>query len=175
MDTSNKKKTLRRRNVFFSLIGISVVALLVILYITAPFRISISDMETGEVLYSTRIDDGERFSVEYIHSVERSPVKEIFEVRGTDIYTMESHTESFGAGMPYEGEVMELEDGKFIISEINRPVHGGTLRIRPSSVFPHHIMIGDDDILISEPPFKGRNLEVNVTRTLFERGEINGR
>ena len=65
MDTSNKKKTLRRRNVFFSLIGISVVALLVILYITAPFRISISDMETGEVLYSTRIDDGERFSVEY--------------------------------------------------------------------------------------------------------------
>ncbi|GAA3729790.1 hypothetical protein GCM10022378_17870 [Salinicoccus jeotgali] len=175
MVSSNDKKTLRRRNVFFTLIVISTVALLVILYITTPFHISISDMETGEVLYSTRIDDGERFSVEYIHSVERSPVKEIFEVRGTDIYTMESHTESFGAGMPYEGDVMELKDGKFIISEINRPVHGGALRIRPSSVFPHHIMIGEDDILISEPPFKGRNLEVNVTRAFFKRGEIDGR
>lgn len=175
MESSNNKKTLRRRNVFFSLIVILMAVLFIVFYMTAPLHISVSDMGTDEILYSTGIEDGARFSVEYIHSVERSPVKEIFEVRGTDIYTMESHTESFGAGMPYEGDVMEIEDGKFIISEINRPVHGGTLRIRPSSVFPHHIIIGEDDLLISEPPFKGRNLEVNVTRAFFKRGEFNGR
>ncbi|WP_373446101.1 DUF1850 domain-containing protein [Salinicoccus bachuensis] len=149
--------------------GVSIVAAAILLYVTRPLYISISDMETDEELYGARIEDGERFSVTYIHSVERSPVKEVFEVRGTEIFTMESHTESFGAGMPYEGEVMELENGKFIISDINRPVHGGALRIRPSSVFPHHIMIGEDDVVISDPPYKGRNLEVEISRTFFKR------
>ena len=169
MEKSNSKKTLQTRNVFLSLMGVLIVAAAILLYATRPLYFSISDMETGEALYGDRVEDGERFSVTYIHSVERSPVKEVFEVRGTEIYTMESHTESFGAGMPYEGEVMELEDGKFVISDINRRVHGGTLRIRPSSVFPHHILIGDDDIVISDEPFKGRNLEVEVTRTFFKR------
>ncbi|MFC3419571.1 DUF1850 domain-containing protein [Salinicoccus hispanicus] len=126
-------------------------------------------METDAVLYSAAVEEGERFAVTYIHSVERSPVKEVFEVRGTDVYTMESHTESFGAGMPYEGDEVEMEDGKFIIRNINRRVHGGVLRIRPSSVFPHHIELGDDRITISEAPYKGRNLEIKVIRNYFGR------
>ncbi|WP_245608228.1 DUF1850 domain-containing protein [Salinicoccus luteus] len=126
-------------------------------------------METDEVLYSTAVEEGERFSVTYIHSVERSPVTEVFEVRDTAIYTMESHTESFGAGMPYEGEEVEMKDGKFVIKNINRRVHGGTLRVRPSAVFPHHIRIGEDDITISDAPYKGRNLEIEVIRTYFRR------
>ena len=83
---------------------------------------------------------------------------------------MESHTESFGAGMPYEGEETVLEDGKFIIKNINRKVHGGTLKIRPSSVFPHHILIGSHDLLISEPPYKGKNLEIKIIKSYF-RGD----
>ncbi|WP_411843355.1 DUF1850 domain-containing protein [Salinicoccus sp. HZC-1] len=164
------KKTLHRRNVFLSLTGIFIIIIIaVLLYICRPTQLIVMDMNTEEVLFSQKVEQGERFEVTYIHSVERSPVKEIFEVRGQDIYTMESHTESFGAGMPYTGEEIEMKNGKFIIKDINRKVHGGILRVRPSSVFPHHIKIGKEDLVISDPPYEGRNLEIKVGRTYFER------
>lgn len=171
MSRSNDKKALHIRNAFLYLICLFIlVALAILVLLNRPLKIVIEDMNTEEELFIQDVEDGERFEVNYIHSVERSPVIEIFEVRGRDIYTMESHTESFGAGMPYEGDDVELTDGKFIIKNINRKVHGGTLRIRPSSVFPHHIKIGNQDLIISEEPYKGRNLEVKVIKSYF-RGD----
>lgn len=167
---NTSKKTLHRRNVFLSLTGVFILIIIPILfYFCRPTQLIVTDMSTEETLFSKKVKQGERFEVAYIHSVERSPVKEIFEVRGADIYTMESHTESFGAGMPYTGEEMEMKDGKFIIKDINRKVHGGTLRVRPSSVFPHHIKVGEEDLVISDPPYEGRNLEIKVARTYFKR------
>lgn len=171
MSKDNYKKALHIRNAFLSLTCLFIfLEIVMIIQLNKPLNIIIEDMNTGEELFSQRIEERERFEVSYIHSVERSPVNEIFEVRGDEIYTMESHTESFGAGMPYEGEDVELADGKFIIRNINRKVHGGTLRIRPSSVFPHHIKIGDKDLIISDPPYKGRNLEVKLIKSYF-RGD----
>lgn len=170
MVSNISKKTLHRRNVFLPLTGVFIIIIIGILfYIYRPTQLIVADMNTEEVLFSKKVEQGERFEITYIHSVERSPVKEIFEVRGQDIYTMESHTESFGAGMPYTGEKIEMKDGKFVIKDINRKVHGGTLRVRPSSVFPHHIKIGEEDLVISDPPYEGRNLEIKVVRTYFER------
>ena len=166
---SNAEKTLHKRNVFLSLIGAFIIIISVLLlYIFRPSYLTIEDMASGEALFTQRVSQGERFAVTYIHSVERSPVKEIFEIRQSDIYTMESHTESFGAGMPYDGEEIEMKDGKFIIRNINRKVHGGALRVRPSSVFPHHVEIGKNRIIISETPYEGRNLEIKVVRTYFK-------
>jgi len=165
------KKALRISNAFLSLAGVFLIAeLAIVFYINQPLKIAVVDMATEETIFSEEVEYGERFKVNYIHSVERSPVSEIFEVRKDGIYTMESHTESFGAGMPYEGEETVLEDGKFIIKNINRKVHGGTLKIRPSSVFPHHILIGSHDLLISEPPYKGKNLEIKIIKSYF-RGD----
>ncbi|AKG73068.1 DUF1850 domain-containing protein [Salinicoccus halodurans] len=166
---SSNKKTLCFRNVFLSLIGVVLISCLVILlYVYRPSYLVVAEYETGETLYETRVDQGERFAITYIHSVERSPVKEVFEVRNEEIYTMESHTESFGAGMPYNGEDVEMKNGKFIIRNIDRKVHGGSLKVRPSSVFPHHIEIGGSTITISEAPYSGKNLEIKVVRTYFK-------
>ncbi|HBV24245.1 MAG TPA: DUF1850 domain-containing protein [Jeotgalicoccus sp.] len=171
MIKDNDKKALLIRNAFLSLTSIFIVLEIVIIFqLNQPVKIVVEDMSTEEELFVQEVEYGERFAVNYIHSVERSPVSEVFEVRADGIYTMESHTESFGAGMPYEGEDIELQDGKFIIKNINRKVHGGTLRIRPSSVFPHHIIIGDTDIVISDAPYKGKNLEVKLIKSYF-RGD----
>ena len=171
MIKDNDKKALLIRNAFLSLTSLFIVLELVIMFqLNQPIKIIIEDMSTEEELFVQEVEYGERFEVNYIHSVERSPVSEVFEVRGDGIYTMESHTESFGAGMPYAGEDVELKDGTFTIKNINRKVHGGTLRIRPSSVFPHHIIIGDTDIVISNAPYKGKNLEVKLIKSYF-RGD----
>lgn len=171
MSKDNYKKALLIRNAFLSLTSIFIVLEIVIIFqLNQPVKIVVEDMSTEEELFVQEVEYGERFEVNYIHSVERSPVSEVFEVRGDGIYTMESHTESFGAGMPYAGEDVELKDGTFTIKNINRKVHGGTLRIRPSSVFPHHIIIGDTDIVISNAPYKGKNLEVKLIKSYF-RGD----
>lgn len=171
MSKNYYKKALHIRNAFLSLTCLFIIVeVVLIVQLNKQTKIIIEDMATEEVLFSQNVEQGERFEVSYIHSVERSPVIEIFEIRSDGIYTMESHTESFGAGMPYEGDDVELADGKFIIKNINRKVHGGTLRIRPSSVFPHHIKVGDKDLTISDLPYKGRNLEVKLIKSYF-RGD----
>lgn len=171
MSENNYKKALHIRNAFLSLTGLFIVLeAVLILQINKPAKLVIENMSTDEQLFIQEVEYGERFEVNYIHSVERSPVSEVFEVRSDGIYTMESHTESFGAGMPYEGDDVEIKNGTFIIKNINRKVHGGTLRIRPSSVFPHHIVIGDNDIVISDAPYKGNNLEVKLIKSYF-RGD----
>ncbi|WP_017547724.1 DUF1850 domain-containing protein [Salinicoccus carnicancri] len=172
---TGSKKTLFSRNVFLALIGGTVIGIVVALYVCRPTYLILAELESGEILHRTRVEDGERFAVTYIHSVERSPVKEIFEVRGEAVYTMESHTESFGAGMPYEGDDVEIEDGKFIIRNIDRKVHGGSLKVRPSSVFPHHVRVGGEVITISEPPYAEKNLEIRIVRGYFKGGGNIGR
>ncbi len=59
-----------------------------------------SNFKTGEYLKSWRIKDGEVFAIEYIHSVEQSPVLENFLVDKGDIILLDTYFHSFGAGLP---------------------------------------------------------------------------
>src|SRR5699024_10611851 len=78
------KKALRISNAFLSLAGIFLIAeLAIVFYINQPLKIAVVDMATEETIFSEEVEYGERFKVNYIHSVERSPVSEIFEVRKT--------------------------------------------------------------------------------------------
>ncbi len=124
----------------------------------------ISDMNTGETLWESDIKQGETFFHEYIHSVEKSPVKEVFQYSSTgEVMTMESWTKSFGAGLPYqrEGDV-EMKDGYYVLKNLNRPVHGGALRMKPSSLYPHTFYFRDQTIYLSKEPFVTKIIEINV-------------
>jgi len=58
----------------------------------------------GTHLLRHRVSEGDAFALHYIHSVNLSPVREIFEVRGGEIYLVALEFETFGAGMPTELE-----------------------------------------------------------------------
>ena len=77
------------------------------------------DADTREVYASWPVDEGFRFSVEFIHSVNKSPVKDEFEIRSGDIYAYKTTYSSLGAGVQSElreGESLSYdEEGNMVI------------------------------------------------------------
>lgn len=59
-----------------------------------------TNFQTKEYLKSWKIKDGEIFGIEYIHSVEQSPVLENFLVEDKDIILVDTYFHSYGAGLP---------------------------------------------------------------------------
>lgn len=155
-----------RKALLISSAFLSIISILLVLHILKPAaQLLLIDHSTDEVIHHIELDDGNRFSISYTHSVEKSEVKEIFEVRGADIFVMESYTESFGAGLPYEGTVLEIDDGKYAIKDINQKLEN--LIVRPSKLYPHYLTYNDEEILISDYPFQNKNIRIVVN----ERGE----
>ncbi|GAE93702.1 hypothetical protein JCM21714_2805 [Gracilibacillus boraciitolerans JCM 21714] len=112
--------------ILIAFIGLIIIG--VQLFHQSHYQLVITDMNSKEVLWESSIKiGGDRFSHQYIHSVEKSPVQEIFELSNSgEIVTMESWTKSFGAGLPYQhqGEV-SMKDGYYVMRNLNRPIHGG--------------------------------------------------
>ncbi|MCD8511374.1 MAG: DUF1850 domain-containing protein [Bacillus sp. (in: Bacteria)] len=152
-----------RVGIFVSLFFI--LLLLALTFINSPYRaLVILDDKTEEILWQNRIENNEWFSHQYIHSVERSPVLEKFRVDSDGvIYTMESWTKSFGAGLPHTQEgTVELRDGYYILKDLNRPVHGGVLLMQPSAMFPHSFYFQEQEVMLSEAPFAGTRIRIEV-------------
>jgi len=86
--------------------------------------LEIIDYSTKKIIFSRRVAPGDNFSTLYIHSVEKTPVKEIFVIDNQyRIILSETQVSSSGAGLPsqiFGEEEFLLEDGSFIINNINR-------------------------------------------------------
>ena len=86
--------------------------------------LTVKDRETGELYARYPMGEGDRFSIEFKHSVNLSPVIDIYEIQGGDIYVEETVYYHFGAGVQTqlnEGEVLSYgEDGSMIVSNIHQ-------------------------------------------------------
>jgi len=78
----------------------------------------------GDVLFTRPAYEGLEFSVEFIHSVNQSPVAEIFVIRNNEIVLQALEFKDFGAGMPTEIEygqkLVHLPSGMMRIEGFNR-------------------------------------------------------
>ena len=89
-----------------------------------PIRVLLaSDHRTGEYLKAWVIKQGEKFDVEYTHSVQLTPVIEIYSVDQEDnILLEESYFYSYGAGLPsttpYDFEITKKGFRIYNINEI---------------------------------------------------------
>ncbi|GEL77808.1 DUF1850 domain-containing protein [Tenuibacillus multivorans] len=166
------QRALLKSNAFFNkkfiitlVMIIMVVTTVVLLFMnTTGKKLVIEDLHNGDILWQEEVHRGDWFSHRYIHSVERSPVEEKFKIdEDWVILTMESWTKSFGAGLPYEykGDV-KMEDGYFIIQNLNRPVFGGELKMQPSHLYPHAFHFKDQEVTLSEPPYSDTQILIEV-------------
>lgn len=111
----------------FIIIGI-ILSLVFFLY---PIKtLQIIDSQTNKYLKSWRIKNGDNFTIEYIHSVEKSPVLENYIVDGKDIILLDTYFQSFGAGLPattpYSFE--KTEEG-FRVYDINEKIDNLIYRV----------------------------------------------
>lgn len=76
--------------------------------------------ETGKVYKTFRIRDGSEFAVEFIHSVNQSPVIDFFVIKNKEIVASKTVYSAFGAGVQTEiedGQTLEYDsEGNMVVS-----------------------------------------------------------
>ncbi|NLG78690.1 MAG: DUF1850 domain-containing protein [Firmicutes bacterium] len=128
--------------------------------------LEVREWRTGRLLYFARMPAGSRFEVQFIHSVERTPVREIL-AAGPDlvIYLVETVYESFGAGLPTtadEGARLVLEDGKIRITGLHRRI--GELVLSVSPVPGHALVVSGETVTLADLARPGTALSVKAVR-----------
>ena len=83
-------------------------------------KIVLCRSETDEIIASFDGEEGTEFSVEFIHSVNQSPVKDVFRVENGQIVADRTIYSAFGAGVQTEiedGQILEFdENGNMVVS-----------------------------------------------------------
>ncbi|NLE26072.1 MAG: DUF1850 domain-containing protein, partial [Clostridiaceae bacterium] len=107
-------------------IVVMIAASVFIYFILSSPCLILKDGDTGKTLAVYGIKEGNEFSITFVHSVNKSPVTDVYEIRGGVIYVVRTIYYSFGAGVQTEieeGQTLEYgEDGSMIISGFDRPM-----------------------------------------------------
>jgi hypothetical protein len=144
------------------------VSVFLFLYLSSPYLL-LKNGDTGKVIAFFPIKDGEEFSVTFVHSVNKSPVTDVYEIRDSNIYVVRTIYYAFGAGTQTEieeGQSLEYgEDGSMIVSGFDRRID--SLSYIVGTVSDHTLQI--DGKVLSLRELCGRNTAVRfaVGRRLF--------
>jgi hypothetical protein len=82
-------------------------------------KLVIADQDSSFIYAQFPVTQGERFSIAFIHSVNQSPVIDLFAVEGRTIRPVEARYYTLGAGMPTSpepGQTMRQEGDALIIT-----------------------------------------------------------
>lgn len=86
-------------------------------------QLSVTAGDSGEALLAYRVQPGDRFTVGYIHSVNKSLVEDRFVITGEYLIMVEATSfVAYGAGIPEpeEGQTLTITDDAVVISGIDR-------------------------------------------------------
>ena len=99
------------------------VMLCVIISISKDKKLVLKDLDTGKIYAKYQLVEGDTFSITFVHSVNKSPVTEVYQIKDGRIYLEQCLYYAFGAGVAttLEGEqtLSYGENGEMIISNIN--------------------------------------------------------
>ena len=123
----------------------------------------IRNAETGEVFARYDCPDGTRFEVEFLHSVNKSPVIDVFEASDGIIRVAEARYYTFGAGMPTEAdqptwEFSYADDGAIVVTGITYTYN--SLNYIVGTVHDHYLTIQGERINLRE--LCGRNAKIEI-------------
>lgn len=130
----------------------------------------VSNDETGAVYARYPLRDGEEFSIEFIHSVNKSPVCDYYTVKDGKIYVTRTHYYAFGAGVQTyveEGQTLSYtEDGGMTVSGFDREIP--ELRYIVGTVSDHVLTVGEKSVSLRR--LCGKNTHVRFyCQTGFDR------
>jgi hypothetical protein len=124
-------------------------------------HLEILDTASGKVYGSWPVDNGVEFAIEFIHSVNQSPVRETFKVQNRQIRSVSVRFYSFGAGMQSdleEGQTMTQDGDAMIISGFNRTFV--VLNYIVGTVSDHLLFVNGKTVSLRE--LCGRNAHIRI-------------
>ncbi|OCA84141.1 hypothetical protein A8F94_15575 [Bacillus sp. FJAT-27225] len=128
-------------------------------------ELTITSNKTNKILWTMPVEVGDRFTIRFTHSVERTEVDEVIRIGDGNLVIDSTIYESFGAGLPFdiEGEQkMRMEDGKVIIENINREIPVMDLFIG-QVIANHTLIIKGEEIPLKDLSEPGTSLRFSVT------------
>lgn len=140
-------------------------ALLGALAATTPsFNLQIVDSSQRTVIWQRPIEPGQKFSVTYIHSVHKTPVKDSFQfVPGQNIVLTETIFTSYGVGIPFSTEhIFRATPEGFSVSGINTAL--GDYLFRVGRVTDHWLQVDNETIHFNELAPPGTLLRIQIKR-----------
>jgi len=150
-----------RKNVY--LLGAILLLGGILLFSMKEKELLIRDQDTGEIYGRFDVEEGEIFSITFIHSVNQSPVTDRLMITENGFDAYETIYSSFGAGVQTElldGEKLSYDqEGNMIISDFQ---HSYTsLYLIVGTVSDHILTINGKEISLRE--LCGRNTSVAIT------------
>jgi len=117
---------LRFTRLVFIIVIILAASALILLFVPAVDRLVIIEEKTGRCLFVSKVKPGDSFIIGYIHSVNKSPVEDFFEI-GEDLGISLKKTvfRSFGAGIPFDiekNQELKLYRDRLEIENINTEI-----------------------------------------------------
>ncbi|MBO1265604.1 DUF1850 domain-containing protein [Proteiniclasticum sp. SCR006] len=134
----------------------------ILLFSLKEKELLIRDQDTGEIYGSFDVEEGDVFSITFIHSVNKSPVTDRLIIRGHHLDAYETIYSSFGAGVQTElreGEELSYDkDGNMVIRGFQQSY--GSLNLIVGTVSDHILTIHGKEISLRE--LCGRNASVAI-------------
>ncbi|WP_202935050.1 DUF1850 domain-containing protein [Halorussus amylolyticus] len=118
----------------------------------------VADAETGDRLLAVPVSGGTTVALDYTHSVEKTPVRDVYEVNDTELEMVRMEFESFGAGLPSRADVNVTENGTFVFDPEGSYDH---LYVAPGDVAGHELVVADrryDLVALSD----GHSVDIHV-------------
>ena len=125
--------------------------------------------DSGDIIKAFPVRDGDEFSITFVHSVNNSPVTDVYKIQNNSIYVVRTIYYSFGAGVQTEleeGQTLEYgEDGSMIISGFNQ--RRDNLSYIVGTVSDHILVVNDESISLRELCGRNTTVRFSCERKLF--------
>ena len=126
-------------------------------------RLVVYDTQTNETYKTFEVSEGCEFSVEFIHSVNKSPVIDVYVIKDNSIVVDRTVYSAFGAGVQTEieeGQTLEYdENGNMVVSGFN--IVFDEVKYIVGTVSDHVLRIGGESISLTE--LCGKNAHIAFT------------
>lgn len=140
-------------------------------------KVLIIESETENIKHMVKIPQ-KKFTLSYIHSVQKTPVYEVFVIaQDNKLILTETTFSSLGVGLPYTEENGEFknEEGQFKLTGLSREFTSIAIRVSP--IPKHTIIVGEQTYPLQS--FASSDDLVRITAadrwTLVRRNNFNGR
>ncbi|GHT60981.1 hypothetical protein FACS1894109_19170 [Spirochaetia bacterium] len=155
-----------RRPRFFVIAGAAVIAALTItVCVFLPPRLVIVETESGRIFWQRKIHRGDEFAVEFIHSVNQTPVRDTFRIEGRNITPVSTLFYNFGAGMQTdlsEGQQLTRRGDALVISGFTQTFK--ELNFIVGTVSDHIFFFGEEKISLRDLCGRNAHLTFRVER-----------
>ena len=128
-----------------------------------PFSVRVESLERMEVLLDLPANPGDRFHIHYIHSSDKTPIQDTFEIgRRGEMILIEEKFYWYGAGlefMSWEKASITIEDGSI---KVHLRRHFPSLRLRVGRVANHTLVFNAVALPLDEIARAGELLKIWV-------------